>query len=68
MSEDDRDLMPPALLVEDAGDDFSLNVPPLSGQDYLKRVQYVNYRSFHKCFSPDLSGTYAGFFVGEGIL
>ena len=39
MSNDDPDLMPRVFVVEGDKGEFDLDLPPLSGQEYLRRVQ-----------------------------
>ncbi|XP_013787457.2 gem-associated protein 2-like [Limulus polyphemus] len=39
MSEDTDDLLQKALPVQDTGEDFNLDIPPTSGNEYLRRVQ-----------------------------
>ena len=40
---DDDRLQGAALLVDDGGlDDFDLDIPPTTGNEYLRRVRYVH--------------------------
>ena len=40
-SPDDRDLLEPAFVIEDVNDEFDLDIPPTSGMEYLRRVQWA---------------------------
>ena len=41
MEDDDVDLMPQVFVVDEEVDEFNLDLPPTSGQVYLRRVQWV---------------------------
>ncbi len=38
-SDDDSDLLQAAFMVDDGDEEFDLDIPPTSGQEYLRRVQ-----------------------------
>lgn len=35
----DDDIIPQAFAVDDADDNFDLNIPPTTGNEYLRRVR-----------------------------
>lgn len=41
MAVDNKDLMPRAFQLPEFDDEFKLDIPPTSGLEYLRRVQYV---------------------------
>ena len=42
----DNGLLEPVFAVEDVNDEFDLDIPPTSGMEYLKRVQWVIIQEF----------------------
>ena len=47
--EDEQDLMPAALPVAYVEGEENPEQPPTTGEEYLRRVQYVNQTSWHAC-------------------
>ena len=41
MAVEEKDLMPRAFQLPEIDDEFKLDIPPTSGLEYLRRVQYV---------------------------